>query len=73
MVHSNIFKAFEGIFHLGMVDTWWPNGYNSIRVRFENKKEVVFHYKNDLHWELETMDSFMDKMRERINYAKIKT
>ena len=64
MNHKDVFKAFQSIFSIGTVDTWWQNGYNSVRIRFENRKEVVFTYEHDTKWKLETLESFLDKMNK---------
>lgn len=65
MLHKDVFKAFNTHFDLGTIETWWQNGYNSIRVRFENKKEIVFTYSDDKKWKLETIDSFINDMNKK--------
>ena len=64
MTHKDIFKAFDNIFRLGSIEQWWQNGYGSIRIRFENKKEVVFTYTHDTKWRLETISSFIERMNK---------
>lgn len=61
MTHKALFDIFKMLFgaHLGDIDTWFPNGKNSIRVRLTIHKEVIFTYVNDKKWRLETVDMFL--------------
>ena len=43
-------------------EMWFPNGKNSIRVRLNNRKEVVFTFNSELDWRFETVESFMKSM-----------
>lgn len=65
MTHTLIHEIFTNMFDLGSIDVWWPNGYNSIRVRYTNKKELVFTYYNDKDWKLETIDKFIKTMMNK--------
>ena len=62
MLQKNVFEMYNRIFDLGEIDIWFANGYNSVRVRFVNGKEVVFTYMSDLDWKLETLDAHIMSM-----------
>lgn len=64
MNHINILRHFKEVFpyHL-RVKIWFPNGKNSIRVRDEQGKELVFTYESPKVWTIETIDSFIKKMK----------
>jgi hypothetical protein len=64
MNHHDVFKKFNEIFNLGSIEQWWQNGFNSVRIRFEDKKEVVFTYTNDGKWTLETIYSYIQRMNK---------
>lgn len=59
----NPFQAFNSIFHIGTIEAWWPYNEHQIYIRFENKKEVVFTYKSDFEWRLETAEMFREQYR----------
>ena len=42
---------------------WFPNGQNSIRVRFTNKEEFIFTYNGEQNWCYETVDSYIVRMK----------
>lgn len=59
MIHRDIYKLFELYFpnYAGnKVDTWFPNGKNSIRIRQTNHQEFIFTY-NSKNWKFEMVDS----------------
>lgn len=37
------------------IDTYWPNGRNSIRVRMHDKQELIFTYNDPKDWSLMTV------------------
>ena len=43
-------------------EMWFPNGKNSVRVRLNNRKEIVFTFNSELDWRFETVESFMKSM-----------
>lgn len=53
------------MFNAENIETWFQNGLNSVRIRFENKKEVVFTYNRESDWKLETISSFMKTMNKK--------
>jgi hypothetical protein len=57
MLHKDVFEIYKGMFDLGMIDVWFANGYNSVRVRYANAREVAFTCMNELDWKLESLDS----------------
>ena len=42
---------------------WFPNGRNSIRIRYINKHELIFTYHSDTDWRLETVNEFLKNMK----------
>lgn len=64
MNHKAIFEKFQTIFPLdqmamGGVESWFPNGRYSIRIRDIERNEFIFTYKNPKDWKFETMDSYL--------------
>ena len=61
MTHKALFDIYKMLLggFLGSVDTWFPNGKNSIRVRLTTRQEVIFTYTNDKKWRIETVDMFL--------------
>lgn len=64
MLQTNVFEIYKSIFDLGAIDVWFSNGYNSIRIRYRNKKEVIFTYMSDANWKLETLDMFIESIKK---------
>ena len=64
MVHSKIFGRYKKMFYMDApnVKVWYPNGFNSIRIRLFNKDEFVFSYTKDDIWNLETLDNFIETL-----------
>lgn len=67
MVHNEVFKKFKEKANVSerIIDCWFPNGKNSIRVRLINKADMVFTYTDDKHWELEEVTEFIKNMKEK--------
>ena len=65
MSHNNVFEQFKFLLpqYIGYVDTWFPNGKNSIRVRRTHGYELVFTFNGIDDWCLETVDSFLNRMK----------
>lgn len=66
MTHSEVYKWFELYFpqYAGKnVETWFPNGKNSVRVRQINKAEFIFTYQNKENWKFETINSFIQHLK----------
>ena len=67
MSHSDVFAVFKDIYLIResgvLVDKWYPNGKNSIRVKLiGSHTELIFSYKSRHNWKLETRDSFVDEL-----------
>ena len=65
MQHTDVFKKYKKLFHrqIPTIKTWFPNGFNSIRIRFVGEEEEwVFNYVNDKEWSYETLNSFIKSM-----------
>jgi hypothetical protein len=45
-------------------DVWFPNGKDSIRVRYKNRMELVFTFHDQQNWKLETIKEFLKSMKE---------
>lgn len=77
MVHSELIKRYQVIFKYSVqdIDTWFPNGKDSIRIRLLNKEEYVFTYKDEKIWILETVNNFIKNIKRRntLLYGKIQT
>lgn len=68
MVHNDVYKRFALYFpdYAGnLVECWFPNGKNSIRIRQKNKQEFIFTFLNDKEWRFETIDSYLRALFEK--------
>jgi len=65
MVHSKIFEYFKECLpaNAEKVETYFPNGRNSIRVRQINGKEFIFSFNGSRAWKFETIDQFLAGMK----------
>lgn len=65
MKHDLIFHYFK--LHMPTeaknIVQWFPNGLNSIRVRFKNNDEFIFTYNGEKEWCYETVDSYIVRMK----------
>lgn len=62
MTHISVYKRFElscPIISSGDIENWYPNGKDSIRLRFSNGRQLIFTYYGKEAWRLETIDSFI--------------
>lgn len=70
MMHLEVMEWFERYFpdYGGKrIAEWFPNGYNSIRIRQLNNSEFIFTYHGSNNWRFETVDSFLNKSKGEIN------
>ena len=72
MLHDDIFKEYLKIFGFkpDTVIEWFPNGLNSIRLEYKNSDRFIFTYNDRLDWKLETENSFLRTLFDKIS-AKI--
>lgn len=66
MTHNEVWNAFKVAFATAaeVIRCWFPNGKNSIRVRFYNgQPDLVFTYKNKKTWKIETVDSYLESIK----------
>lgn len=66
MIHTKVYEQFEKQFpqYSEYVDTWFPNGKNSVRVRIKDGSDFIFTYNNWTDWCFETVESYIKKMRK---------
>lgn len=64
MTHNQVLDIFKKCYPIedDMVLCWFPNGKNSVRIRFANKVELVFTYKSSKEWTIETRDAFINRI-----------
>lgn len=44
-------------------ELWIPNGKNSVRIRQNSGRELVFTYHSTKNWRLETVESFISRLK----------
>ena len=68
MLHEDIFKEYLKIFRFkpDTVIDWFPNGLNSIRLEYKNGDRFIFTYNDRLDWKLETENSFLRTLFDKI-------
>jgi len=66
MLQKKVFEIYKKlfIFDESVIDTWFQNGYNSVRIRFTGGREIVFTYHSDTNWRLEPIETFIDSMKK---------
>lgn len=65
MTHKTVLLKFKLLFpqYAGTMTQWFPNGDNSVRVRFhQHRNDMIFTYNSMKDWKLETVDSFIKSM-----------
>lgn len=67
MTHDIVFgyfrKCIPQLSKPSKVEQWFPNGKNSIRVRFEGGSEYIFTYYGDDCWCFETVEYFIRRLK----------
>lgn len=65
MLQHEIYKLFCDRFpeYCRPDDIWFPNGKNSVRIRQSNGQELVFTYHSRKNWRLETVESFISRLK----------
>lgn len=67
MVHKEVLGMFGRMFpeYREKMEMFFPNGRNSVRVRFRNGEDYVFTYNSPKDWCFESLDSFIGRLRNR--------
>ena len=65
MLHKNIIQIYNPLFStaFGDITEWFPNGRDSVRIRTDMHRELIFTYHNETNWCLETVNSYCDHMK----------
>lgn len=65
MIHSEVYNRFKALLPIyeKLVTDWFPNGYNSIRLRLKEKGEFIFTIGHDDNWCFETVDSWIRRLK----------
>lgn len=66
MTHVEVYEKFKFFFpdRSAYIRSWFPNGYNSVRVRDNKNNDYIFTYNGDNDLRFETVDSFIKTMRK---------
>lgn len=64
MTHTAVLKYFKEMFPTYFENStiWFPNGKNSIRVRMNNQRDLVFTIDTKERWRFETLGQYLDRM-----------
>lgn len=68
MTHNDVFLSFKNLFGDEMttkVQMWFPNGKNSIRLRFTDRGEYVFTINSKGSWCFETVEHFVSRINRK--------
>lgn len=62
MSQEKVFAIFNTLFpqFSGQIESWFPNGKNSIRIRRFDNQDFIFTYNEPMDWRFETVDSFIN-------------
>ena len=65
MLHRDVLKNFNELFPMFAEEIveWWPTGYNTIRIRFKDKLELVFYYIDKTDWRIQTVENFIKDLK----------
>lgn len=65
MTHDIVFDCFRKQFpHLAKrLTAWFPNGKNSIRVRYKAEGDFIFTFNKEGDWSYETVDCFINRLK----------
>lgn len=74
MTHDKIFeigsKLLPMYFDKKVVDIWFPNGQNSVRIRHYNRKEYIFTFNGPDEWSFETVKNFLERKEIELKWKK---
>lgn len=75
MTHDNVYKKFKECFIPNadeLLECWYPNGKNSIRVRPKGKGakyDMIFTYHSDLNYKFETINSYLNSIKVEVKHG----
>lgn len=66
MLHKDVYVWFTVIFpqYVDKVKETFPCGKNTVRIKLLDQTELVFYYESLADWRLETVDSFIARIRK---------
>ena len=74
MNHVETIKVYQDMFGVALeiISEWFPNGKNSVRIRFKDRRcvEIVFTYRNNENWRLETVKQYLDHLGDEQALAR---
>ena len=68
MAHKDVLSIFKRNFEelYSRITVWFPCGKDCVRIRFANGDEIMFTYHGEKDWCLESVNSYVSKMKGRI-------
>ena len=65
MQHELVLYEFKKCLphYVNEIIAWFPNGKNSIRVRYKDGRDFIFTFERDEDWRYETVNSFIRRMK----------
>ena len=65
MLQEKVYCKFKSMFPTmaKYAAVWFPNGRDSIRIRYINKHELIFTYHGVTDWRLERVNEFLKNMK----------
>lgn len=74
MTHNKVFEKggelLPTYFAEKVVDVWFPNGRNSVRIRHYNRKEYIFTFNGPDEWSFETVKNFLERKEIELKWKK---
>lgn len=72
MSHTEILRKFKEIFRIKdeTIDTWYPNGKNSVRVKLITYEDLIFTFISEDDWRVETLKSFFISAKKTASFMK---
>ena len=74
MTHNKVFEKGAELlptyFAEKVVDVWFPNGRNSVRIRHYNRKEYIFTFNGPDEWSFETVKNFLERKEIELKWKK---
>lgn len=72
MNHKELFELFLKDFGFypnftSNIDCWFPNGKDSIRIRYTDKGDLVFTYLEESTWKKETIKEFVKSKKGSVS------